>query len=291
MDVYACVRLLTFLSLVLFLVPSSIPAFKQNAKYSINDTYLFWNKVVSTHVHLGQLEGIDLHVVDYEGISKDPNFASYLDGVKSANTTGFDRNDLYAFFMNAYNAFAIKMIIEHPCKKSLILRHCEPIVSIKDIGTLLKSVWIMPAGEIAGKMYSLNDIEDYLRKPAPFQEDPRVHSCIVCASISCPNVAMSAFTPWDLDVQMSSQMKDFLSNTKKGAAYIPSSNALTLSKIFHWYGGDFDNGGGVLKSIQPYLPPSIAPHVQGGNVSLEYFDYNWNANGKSPCNCTPPMDL
>ena len=60
--------------------------------------------------------------MDYEGISKDPNFASYLDGVKSANTTGFDRNDLYAFFMNAYNAFAIKMIIEHPCKKSLILR-------------------------------------------------------------------------------------------------------------------------------------------------------------------------
>lgn len=52
------------------------------------------------------------------------------------------------------------------------------------------------------------------------REDPRLHSCIVCASISCPNVAMTAFTPWNLNEQMTNQMRDFLSNSKKGSTHI-----------------------------------------------------------------------
>ncbi len=48
------------------------------------------------------------------------------------------------------------------------------------------------------------------------REDSRVHACIVCASISCPNVRMEAFQPDRVGEQMDSQVKDFLGNSKKG---------------------------------------------------------------------------
>ena len=82
-------------------------------------------QVVRSHVHVGELDGVDLHVVDYGGIRDDPDFGAYLEALKSADILGFRRNDTYAFFMNAYNALAIRMIIEHPCKKSTFLRWAE----------------------------------------------------------------------------------------------------------------------------------------------------------------------
>ena len=90
----------------------------------------------------GTLQGISVNVVDYENIrsiytetsqrlhdnnsmiffclySKDSNFTIYLDAIAKVNITGFNRTDTYAFFINVYNALAIKMILSHPCKKSI----------------------------------------------------------------------------------------------------------------------------------------------------------------------------
>lgn len=51
---------------------------------------------------------------------------------------------------------------------------------------------------------------------ALFREDPRLHACIVCASISCPNVRREAYTVDKIDQQMTDQMTSFLANPKKG---------------------------------------------------------------------------
>ena len=73
------------------------------------------------------------------------------------------------------------------------------------------------------------------RKPSPYSEDSRLHSCIVCAFISCPNVRAQAFRPDSVDDQMTAQMKDMLSNPLKGSMLNQTTNTLTLSKIFNWY--------------------------------------------------------
>ena len=52
--------------------------------------------------------------------SQDQNFTAFIDALTKVNTTGFNRNETCAFFMNVYNALAIKMIIDHPCHKPLI---------------------------------------------------------------------------------------------------------------------------------------------------------------------------
>jgi len=47
----------------------------------------------------------------------DENFYNYLSAIRDVDTKNFTRGELYAFFMNVYNAFAIKMILEHSCDK------------------------------------------------------------------------------------------------------------------------------------------------------------------------------
>lgn len=64
----------------------------------------------------------------------------------------------------------------------------------------------MWAGTVAGRNYTLDDVEDYLRKPTPYKEDPRLHACIVCASISCPNVLREAFVAERIEEQMTAQV-------------------------------------------------------------------------------------
>lgn len=49
-----------------------------------------------------------------------------------------------------------------------------------------------------------------------FREDSRLHACIVCASISCPNVRREAFRPERVGQQMDDQLQQFLANPKKG---------------------------------------------------------------------------
>ena len=59
-------------------------------------------------------------------------------------------------------------------------RSCRPIKSIKEIGSLLHPVWGMPAGVVAGKEWSLDDVENYLRDPKPFKSVSRFHAFKHC---------------------------------------------------------------------------------------------------------------
>ena len=55
--------------------------------------------------------------------SKDANYTAFLTAISSVNTSSIEaqgHDAVYAFFMNVYNALAIKMIIDHPCSKSLL---------------------------------------------------------------------------------------------------------------------------------------------------------------------------
>jgi len=150
------------------------------------------------------------------------------------------------------------------------------------------------AGKIGGYDKSLDDIENYLRSPTPYHRDSRLHACIVCASISCPNLRIEAYNPDDLDIQMTEQMIDFLNNTKKGLLLDKNSKTLTLSKIFFWFESDFQSDARnpnktVIDFILPYLPnDDLAQFIMNNkqNLKVTYFEYNWDVNGNVECNST-----
>eukprot|EP00929_Paragymnodinium_shiwhaense_P073172 TRINITY_DN37211_c0_g1_i1.p1 TRINITY_DN37211_c0_g1~~TRINITY_DN37211_c0_g1_i1.p1 ORF type:complete len:299 (-),score=73.51 TRINITY_DN37211_c0_g1_i1:321-1217(-) len=255
--------------------------------------YDAWARVTRSHISEGELEGVKTHVIDYAAIAKDDDFHGFVKSLEVANTQNLTRNETYALFMNAYNALAMKKIIDHPCKKDIVGKCEGPISSILEAGLDIygpaSSVWLQPAGNISGKIYSLQQIEDFLRAPKPFAEDSRLHACIVCASISCPDVRMEAFVPVSVDAQMKAQMVSFLANPTKGMKLEREAMTVTLSSIFKWYAADFAAASGsVLDFVAQYaVDGSIAEFIKSNKdkLSVRYFQYDWHVNGAPPCDC------
>jgi len=200
------------------------------------------------------------------------------------------------FFSNVYNSFAIDLIVKHPCKQDLF-GNCGPISGIRDIGTTIpyKSVWDKPAGTLAGKVWSLQDIEDYLiTPPQNYKADPRVHSAIVCASVSCPDLRRGAYNYSDIDRQFNESFNNWISNQKKGMQIDTANIVVKLSLTFDWYQSMFvnyfeDGNGSVVRFILLYINNNstdvkwLSDHKD--SVTIQYFDYDWNVNvdGKVPC--------
>jgi len=207
------------------------------------------------------------------------------------NITSFNATEWKAFWINAYNYLAVRVILDHACATDLF-GDCRPLKSIKEIGeqqpSLFVLIWSMPVLQIksynGGALLTLDNIEDNLRTPpAPFIEDVRIHGCIVCASVSCPNLRKNAYTTQGLDQEMSDNVAMWLANPKKGST--ASGNAITVSAIFNWFADDFTNSSGKSNSasVKDFLmlhgPLPVRQALNSSSNSITYFDYNWNLNG------------
>ena len=162
------------------------------------------------------------------------------------------KEDRLAYWINAYNALTIDLILRNPSIKS-----------IKEID----DPWKQKLWKLGRKYYDLNEIEhDILRK----MNEPRIHFAIVCASVSCPKLQNKAFTASDLDDQLTNATKEFLSDPSKNNL---SNNSAELSKIFKWFSKDFKQGQSLIDFLSKYSDIIISP-----KASISYKDYEWNLN-------------
>ncbi|CAM9192830.1 unnamed protein product [Choristocarpus tenellus] len=277
--------LLTGIS-ILKVQESVFPMADSQTVASSGPDFTAWDACVKAHVKQGEIAGISLNTVDYSG-EDDPNFSRFVKSLETATTSGLGKDAEYSLWINAYNALAIKTVTDNPCKKKYMGLMNKKIEGIKDVGSLAKTVWKRPAGVVGGRMVSLDDIEnEELRNPKDFPADPRLHACIVCASVSCPDVAMKAYMPETLEEDMSENLRAFLRNTKKGLSLNKSTGVLTLSKIFQWFANDFIKTGqsSVVEYLLPFIPSEDQAWIAENKdkIKLEYFDYNWSLNGISP---------
>lgn len=200
--------------------------------------------------------------INYTAIKKHPEeLQSYLEGLRSVSKEEFKKftkDQQLAFWINAYNGFTIELIIRK-----------YPVKSIKDIGSFFSSAWSIKFITLFGKEMSLDDIEHKnIRKK--FKE-PRIHFAVNCASFSCPSLYQEAFTANQIDAQLNDAAQNFILNTKKNY-YNKKEKTLYLSKIFKWYGADFNaNYKGHLNYIRKFIK---APE----NAAVEWIDYDWSLN-------------
>ncbi|MCT4643000.1 MAG: DUF547 domain-containing protein [Bacteriovoracaceae bacterium] len=200
-------------------------------------------------------------LVDYKGFKKDKSilesYLADLSAVEKKTYNNFSADEKLAFLINAYNAFTIKLIVEN-----------YPVESIKDIGSLFTSPWKKKFFKLFGKKMTLDGIEHgTIRKQ--FKE-PRIHFAVNCASLGCPSLYNRAFIPGKLDVMLELVTQKFLNNKEKNFV---KNDELHISKIFDWYGDDFDVAGGVETFIKKKLKLK-------GSYDLEYLDYDWDLNEK-----------
>lgn len=205
--------------------------------------------------------------VDYSGLAKEPRWKQLLSRLASVHPSEFgSRQEKLAFWINAYNIFAIDLVILH-----------SPAESIRDIGSFFRPVWKREAGRIGGRGYSLDEIEHEILRP---MKEPRIHGAIVCASISCPSLAQAPYAARGLDSQLDASIRAWLARPEKGLSLDRAKGRLEISRIFKWFAKDFGGRKGVLVFVQKYAPEPEAAWLAANlqRVSVSYLDYNWNLN-------------
>ena len=192
--------------------------------------------------------------VNYEGFKKNKNqlrgYIIYLS--KNLPTKEWTKEDKLAYWINAYNAMTVDLIVRN-----------YPIKSIKDI----KDPWDQRLWKLGEKWYNLNEIEhQILRK----MNEPRIHFAIVCASFSCPKLQNKAFTATNLEEQLTNATTAFLADKNRNDI---TQNSLRLSKIFQWFSKDFKQDGNLIDFLNKYTELEIS-----SKAKKSYKDYNWDLN-------------
>ncbi len=203
--------------------------------------------------------------VNYEGFIKDSVvFSKYLDLLSKNHPSdkNWNRNEQMAYWINAYNAFTIKLICNY-----------YPVKSIKDIKKgipFVSDTWAIDFIKIEGKTYNLNNIEHGILRPK--YDDPRIHFAVNCASASCPKLQQEAFTADKLDAQLDAAAKTFINDGIRNK--ITSSKKGDVSKIFTWFAGDFKKTApSVIAFLNRYSTTQL-----DANADLDYMDYDWSLN-------------
>lgn len=224
-------------------------------------SYDAWTALLQKHVNS---EGL----VDYKGfIANKEKLQSYLDKISAAPPSdNWTDNDKIAYWLNAYNAYTVKLIIDH-----------YPVKSIKDLGAkhqiiFINTPWDIKFFKIGGKTMTLNRIEHRILR-SEFKE-PRIHFALNCASLSCPKLRREAYVGNKLDEQLTDQAVGFLSDKSRNEL---DSKSPKLSSIFSFYGKDMRkwSGKSLIGFINMYSPVKIKEDAE-----LDYLDYNWNLNNQ-----------
>src|SRR5258708_22095184 len=117
-------------------------------------------------------------------------------------------------------------------------------------------------------------------------DEPRVHVAVVCASIGCPMLRNEAFTAANLEASLEDGMKRFLSDRTRNR-YNPQTHRLEISKIFDWYGKDFEKGHRGFTSVKATMAkyadqladkPEDRAAVKEQKAEISFLDYDWSLN-------------
>lgn len=200
-------------------------------------------------------------VVDYKSFKNDEielnKYILYLE--KTSPENSWSEKKQRAFWINAYNAYTIKLIIDN-----------YPLKSIMDIKQKGKTAWKIPFATVGGKTYTLDYIEHEILRKKLF--DPKIHVGVNCASVSCPKLGNKAFTEQNIELELTKLMTDFINDVSRNKI---SNNKAQISEIFNWFKVDFTKNESLIDYLNKYSTTEIK-----ANAKISYITYNWSLNGK-----------
>ena len=219
------------------------------------------NAQTSIYNNLLQKHVTDNGIVDYKSFKADEakldTYISYLEQTTPASS--WSENKQKAFWINAYNAYTIKLILEN-----------YPLKSIMDIKQDGKTAWKISFAKVGGKTYTLDHIEHEILRKNLF--DPRIHVGVNCASVSCPKLGNVAFTEENVHANLDELMKEFINDSSRNKI---TNNKVQISSIFDWFKEDFTKNGSVIDYLNKYSNTEINP-----NAKISYLKYDWSLNNK-----------
>ena len=260
--------------LITLSLASATPSSAQDKAF--DHDYRAFDALLARHVAWNAAGGASS--VDYAGFAKDraalKAVLEHFSAVSMQAYGAFSRDQQLAFLINAYNAFTIE----------LILTKYPDLKSIKDLGSLFQSPWKKRFFKLLGEERTLDWIEhEKIRAPGAFDE-PRIHFVVNCASIGCPALRPGAMTATGLSKQLEDSTRRFLSDRSRNRF---ADGTLQVSKIFDWYGGDFEKGHQGIASLAGFFgkyadllsdDPAARAQIRAGKATIGFLDYDWTLN-------------
>ncbi len=221
-------------------------------------SHALWQELLREHVHGG--------AVDYPAIARQGQLQAYLALLNRVDPAGLPVGERLAFWINAYNAFAVKGILDGYSPGSLFGRYRYFIARDYAVG---------------GQTVNLYDLERQILINQ-FHE-LRMHFAIVCASASCPKLQPWVYEGAFLDQQLTRVTTEFVNDPSRNR-FDRSRKVASLSMIFRWFQKDFEaRSGSVLNFVADYVQdPSLKRELLAGDYTVEFLEYDWSLNGLPP---------
>ncbi|QIX62605.1 DUF547 domain-containing protein [Hymenobacter sp. BT18] len=219
-----------------------------------------WNSLLARHV---LADGR----VDYRGFRADEDeLAEYLELLDAtAPDASWQPNDVKAYWINAYNASVVDLVLQHYPLNSLT----DTRIKSKSTGSF--SPWEAPVVFVGGNTYSLNQIEkQFLRGSTP---DARIHFALVQAAVSSPSLLNEAYEGSRLEQQLEAQTRRFLNDPVANQLMGPTPQ---LSSLFDWYAADF---GSTPEALLAFVNRYAHVPLPAG-TTFGFLPFNWQLNDR-----------
>lgn len=231
--------------------------------------------------------------LDYSAVAQSEAYAAYRRYTLQLRAfdpmTLLGRGRQLAFWINLYNGLVLDAVVQWRVERS-----------VREVpGFFWRAGY-----NIGGLRYSANDMENGVLRGnaahpalpgAPFGRsdqrrsfsvrpiDPRVHFALVCASRSCPPVAV--YDSERIDEQLDLAARSFIRGG--GVKVDATRKRVYFSRIFQWYAVDFGakrlaigNKGALLQFVAAYLEPDEAEILRArDHWSVTFMSYDWSLNG------------
>jgi Protein of unknown function, DUF547 len=264
------------LSILLAIVPAMLLGAAPRA-FNFDHEYTDYAKVLHDHL---RGDRVDYAALKHGRAALDSVVAQFAEPGLDEEPR-WSRDQQLAFWINAYNLFTLRAIVDHYPIRSATFT-LQPRNSIRQID----GVWTTLTWKAAGRVVTLDDIEHRILRPE-FKE-PRVHFAINCASVGCPPLAVDPYRPATLDAQLDEAAHRYLASDR---GLRIEGTMLRVTKILEWYGEDFvsrfapDAVGAsdrleraIRGVVARFGPPVAADLARQPSTKIRFLDYDWSLN-------------
>jgi hypothetical protein len=226
--------------------------------------------------------------VDYEGLDRNrQELDRYIGSLGLTDPRALEsasRNEQLAFWINAYNACMLKVVLDHyPIRAG----GGSLFESIRNrlAGYPANSVWQIrnvfgrEHCPVAGGLRSQDEIEHEIIRPT--FEEPRIHFAVNCAAQSCPVLWPEAYEPDRLDAQLDRAVQALIAAPEHFRLEPGPPPTLHLNKVLDWYREDFGGIAGLQEFLAGYLEPEARALVLRPDTEVRFLEYDWTLNDVS----------
>jgi len=170
------------------------------------------------------------------------------------------RVDVLAFHLNAYNALAMKGVIDEGVTDGF-----TGFFKRQRFFRLRKVT-------VGGRSMSLSTYEKEVIRPLG---EPRVHFALNCMARSCPRLPQAAFSADDLEAQLEAAAREFV-NDGRNVRVDAAAREVWLSSIFDFYTEDFvpdRKPESLIEYVNRYRGEPIDP-----SFVVKFIPYDWTLN-------------